>query len=241
MQRLAATVVVLLLFVGGCLPSGSNSDSGDTGVAGEGDVGSDADSTAQSDVDASEADSGEADASAEVCGAEDQQERFHQLEEGLFDWCSVYLGSIHVPDTQQTDMSFFTGLRRIHGRLTLFRNEDMVSLHGLEQLERAGTFGVSNALLLTDLSGLEGLTEVDAELYVNGNSGLRSLKGLDNVRTVGELSIVGNYDLESLDGLSSLERVEGDVVIDATDNLLRSEIEAFLAGIEVQGTVEIRE
>jgi hypothetical protein len=123
----------------------------------------------------------------------------------------------------------------------MFRNEDMESVRGLGNLERAGRLVLSNALLMDDLTGLEGLTQVDDELSIIGNSGLHSLAGLDNLRTAGELTIVGNNELESLNGLSSLERVDGDVTIRATDKLQRTEIEVFLQGVDVGGTVTIRE
>jgi hypothetical protein len=188
-------------------------------------------------------DAGEAvDVSRESCGEEDVQTRYAQLEDGLFESCSEYLGSIHVPDTQLTNMTEFTGLRRIHGRLSMFRNEDMESLGGLETLERAGGLVLSNSVLISDFTGLEGLKRVDGGLMINSNFGLRSLDGLTNLKTVGgELRILGNNDLESLNGLGALERIEGDVTISATDELRRAEIEGFLAGVDVGGTVDIQD
>ena len=134
--------------------------------------------------------------------------------------CTAFRGGIHVPDP--SDASVIDPLRnmvRIDGRLTFFRNHALADLRGLERLERVGGLF---SIRIDDSDGR--FTTVD---------------GLDGLREVGALEIELNRWLTSLDGFARLEVVHGDVRIADNDALPPSEIDAFLARVRVEGTVDL--
>jgi hypothetical protein len=131
--------------------------------------------------------------------------------------CTSFRGGVHVPDASALDtLDPLRDIERIDGRLTFFRNHALSDLRGLERLQIIG--------------GLFAIT-------VDDNGRFTSLDGLDSLREVGSLELAGNPALASLTGLASLEVVHGDVVIEDNPSLARSEIDALLARVRVEGEV----
>ena len=134
--------------------------------------------------------------------------------------CTAFRGGIHVPDAG--DPSALDPLRdivRIDGRLTFFRNHALADLRGLERLERVGGLF---SIRIDDSDGR--FTTVD---------------GLDRLREVGALEIESNRWLTSLAGFARLEVVHGDARIADNAALPPSEVDAFLARVRVEGTVDL--
>jgi len=132
--------------------------------------------------------------------------------------CTSFRGGVHVPDASALDtLDPLRDIERIDGRLTFFRNHALSDLRGLERLEGIGG---------------------PFSIRVDDSAGrFTSLDGLDALREVGSLELAGNPALASLTGLASLEVVHGDVVIEDNPSLARSEIDALLARVRVEGEV----
>ena len=84
------------------------------------------------------------------------------------------------------------------------------------------------------------LTEVSGDLNFSDIDSLPNLDGLTALTTIGgDLTIWGNDTLSDISGLSSLTTVGGDVEIEGNDVLCRSEVDAFVAGLTISGTISI--
>jgi hypothetical protein len=119
-------------------------------------------------------------------------------------------GHLSVYDTDLVDLTELSCLTSVAGGITLWRNTELTSLHGLERLTSVGEdVFVSYNSSLASLSQLQGLTEVPGALRVEGSPSLTSLQGLENVTSVGALSIELCDGLTSLEGLGDLAEVEG--------------------------------
>lgn len=53
------------------------------------------------------------------------------------------------------------------------------------------------------------------------------------------LSLTGNAKLESLDALSTVTKVTGDVTFTSNASLPEATVQAWLAGVEVTGTLKV--
>jgi hypothetical protein len=95
---------------------------------------------------------------------------------------------------------------------------------------------------IDDTEGMSCLTEVTGDLNFSDIDTLSNLNGLSALSTVGgDLKIWGNDSLSDISGLSRLTTVLGDVEIEGNDVLCRSEIDAFVAGLIVSGSVSIED
>ena len=200
-------------------------------------------------------------AGAIVCG-EPEENATSDEEISLLEGCEIYEGNIAVNDV--TDLSPMASLRILRGQLAChLNNNSLETLEGLERLEWAGGFYVTNNGLqslsavesltsvdagfsvvgmpnFVDLGGLEKLRTVGDKLRVESNNELTSLDGLSGLEWVGgELSIIANDKLVSLDGLSALQQVDGDVRIQLNPQLPQADIDAFLSRIEIGGEVHL--
>lgn len=138
-------------------------------------------------------------------------------------------GKLFVNNTQGLqDLSFLECLEEVGSSLVIGANESLETLHGLEQLERAGFIDVSSGPwfliidnpLLGSLEGLDGLRFVSA-LSIYDNPSLTALE-LPSLQGAGTLSIGGcrqdaedvpaagegnNASLVEINGLESLANV----------------------------------
>jgi hypothetical protein len=194
-----------------------------------------------------------------VCGAAGAVDRYGASLEG----CVTHRGSIVIENFLEglADVGRLHALREIEENFTIALCFDLISLRGLERLERAGSFGISEVPLLSELSplaslqnverslvlgdmgslislqGLNGVESIGARLWLTKLAKLESLDGLERLRTVGQLTITDNNSLRSLAGLSRLERVDGQLDIKWNPQLPRSEIDVFLARVSVGGPI----
>lgn len=130
--------------------------------------------------------------------------------------CTWQRGSIHVPDASSSAvLAPLATLRRIDGGFSLFRNHVAVDLHALECLAVIG-----------------------GELSIRTTDTQLSVDGLEALQEVGALRIQ-HTSLRSLAGLASLAVVRGDVTIEGNPELPRSQIDALLARVTVEGQILI--
>jgi len=174
---------------------------------------------------------------ARSCGVAGEQLLPHMFDEEPD--CNVLLGGLHYSDQSGADLGPIARLRAVHGTLSLFRNERLTSMHGLEGLESVGDLIIHHHPVLADLGALARLREVPGELYLALNGALAGLDGLEQLRSVGSLEISTNSRLSSLAGLAGLERVTGDVTIRDNPKLSQQAAEAFVARLEVGGAIEV--
>lgn len=96
---------------------------------------------------------------------------------------------------------------RIGGLLEVFGNTALLTLKGLEKINKAfGDVSVNQNPRIKNLEGLNGLDTIWQNFYITGNDSLVSLTGLDNIRHVNlTLGIIENPELKSISGMKSLE------------------------------------
>ena len=141
------------------------------------------------------------------------------------------IGSWPANNTRLKNLSGLEGLTSIGRTLRILRNDSLVSLEGLDNLEILGNdliigwtiTGFPNPLnnpQLMDISSLNGLTNIGRCLHIDANDALTSLDGLNNVISVGDSLVIRNNPLLSnLEGLSSLTSINGLLRIFENDTL----------------------
>lgn len=129
-----------------------------------------------------------------------------------------------------TDLSALAGADRLGG-LSIRDHAQLVSLAGLEQLERVdGTVEISGNPQLADLAGLSGLRVVDS-LELADNPALVDLSGLAGLQAADWLQLGDMAPLSSLAGLGGLTRI-GSLVLEGSDSL------TSLAGLDALTKVD---
>lgn len=93
-----------------------------------------------------------------------------------------------------TDLSKFSRLRRIEGRLIIQRTPQITDLTGFTALEFVGNTPSDELVIrqmdgLLSLDGLQALIQVGRRVGIRENPNLRSLEGLNNLRQIGENNI----------------------------------------------------
>ena len=116
------------------------------------------------------------------------------------------------------DLTFLSGLEEVEFRFELFRNDQLRSLAGLENLNYIYTFDIYENISLESLEALENLTSVELQLTISRCDALTSLRGLDNIEWIGKGEYTGFFLLENNNSLLSLDALEsfsevGDLVI----------------------------
>src|SRR5687767_8934978 len=149
----------------------------------------------------------------------------------------VEVGSLNVNSTNIQDFEGLNSLKKIHGGAAISFNPLLTSMSGLDNLEEAESFFISNNTALSSLVGLNkvrkltdqlwissnpsllslyglnGLDSVRGQVNIEENVSLQNLTGLDNLISAGEVRIQQNTTLFSLEGLGNLSSVPGGVVI----------------------------
>ena len=140
------------------------------------------------------------------------------------------IGNWPAGNTRLKDLSGFEGLTSIGRTLRILRNDSLVSLEGLDNLEilggdliigytLAGVYPYNNPQLM-DISSLNGLTNIGRCLHIDANDVLTNLDGLNNVISVGDSLVIRNNPLLSnLEGLSSLTSINDLLRIFENDTL----------------------
>lgn len=181
-------------------------------------------------------------AALSACGEAMQfyQLRNLEMDPAVLDGCERFLGSIQFQDVEPVDTTVLSSLRWIDGQLAFFGlfGGGMTSLPGLERIEHVGELSL-RFLEIEDLAFLARLRSVAGLMLVSSNDDLRSLHGLERLEEIGELNLDVSpdaTDVVTLSCFASLRRIHGDVQL---WNVRRDEVDAFLARVEVGGTVSL--
>jgi hypothetical protein len=127
----------------------------------------------------------------------------------------------------------------ITGWLSIYDTVDLTHLDLLSNLTIVGgTLQIWENTALTQMDGLANLTRVLGAIYIEDNPVLSDFGGLSNLTTVGEeLSIEENDALADLDWLANLTSVEGDLYINNNPLLCQDDVDEFVSGCEIGGSV----
>ncbi len=137
------------------------------------------------------------------------------------------------------DIDGLSGLESVLGSLSIENNEVLVHLDGLSGLRYAGSLSLFSNDKLADINALHLLESVDYGLSVSYNNSLRNVNGLGGIRSLGlDLHMIGNYRLENIDGLA-ITSVGGDLMIADNDRLCQSDVDAFVATVDVEGEATV--
>lgn len=154
--------------------------------------------------------------------------------------CQVFVNHLDFTRGSDAEAPNLRGIRGTLSDVAFFGNGNLNDLSGLETIERiGGVLQLTMARNLTSLHGLRSLRSV-GNLALD-TTAVSSLEGLEQLREVGHLVIRDNRDLTSLRGLEGLCRITNGVTIFGNPLLPESEIQAFLARVEITGPIVLRD
>jgi hypothetical protein len=150
---------------------------------------------------------------AEECFSKIIDDSFTSSDIAALSGCTEIIGNLTIEDTALTDLTGLENIRKIWGRLDIWRNVALTSLNGLDNLHSVGSYiNIMDNEALISLNGLENITNAPLNLVIINNNSLTSLNGLNNLTSVGGYLDLGpNAALSSLNGLESLTSV-GDYI-----------------------------
>jgi hypothetical protein len=116
-------------------------------------------------------------------------------------------GKLEIQDTVLTDLDFLICLEEVSKDITLYNNDALVSMAGLDgitlvgdappsqqdadpALDSWGNIAISDHDALVAIDGLAALQDIPLGLLVSRNGALTDISGLDNLQTVGEFAMI---------------------------------------------------
>jgi len=119
-----------------------------------------------------------------------------------FEGCASVVGDLRISASDLTDVSAFSELRSISGKLLIANNPKLVSLAGLKSVERARSVEIRNNPVLAGYFGLlPQLSKVEAPLVVEANRGL-SKREID--------AVVGRIEVQAEQVTANVEAGRGE-------------------------------
>lgn len=150
--------------------------------------------------------------------------------------CQRLLGSLDLSESAVDEFTTLATLQEVDGFVRVENAGGVARFDGLQGLARVGEDLTLVGTSATSFDGL-GVQHVDGDVRIESNLVLVAL-ALEDLETVaGDLRITGHPQLISLATLTSLQRVEGDLHLYDNPSLPEADIEAFLARVEVGGSV----
>jgi hypothetical protein len=123
------------------------------------------------------------------------------------------LGNLTIgPTTQLINLDSLASLKEVGGTAYIVGNLALITVSGLEALERVEWLHIRRNRNLSDLHGLAGLTAV-GRITISNNDGLTSLAGLSDGLAPSKLEVADNELLASLDGLPSFTMAGNDAAL----------------------------
>jgi hypothetical protein len=121
---------------------------------------------------------------------------------------SVLIGDYDVATNYITSLASLSDLMRVGGQLTIYNNNALATLEGLNGLTTV-EMGLNLAYLplVTEIDALSGVTEINGSSAFFNMEGLLDIDGLSNVISLGTLSISSCSALNSVDGLSGVTKL----------------------------------
>ena len=150
--------------------------------------------------------------------------------------CQVFVERLDFTSVNGAEAPNMRGVRAALSDVSFFGAPNLISLSGLETLERiGGRLQIRTMPALTDLRGLRSLRSV--RFLTVDNTVVTSLEGVERLEEIEVLTIRDNRQLTSLRGLEGLCRITGGVYIFDNPLLPESEIQAFLERVEITGPI----
>lgn len=149
------------------------------------------------------------------------------------DGVRVVEGELQVNRTTFTDLDFLGCIEEVGGELTIFGNDSLQDVTGLDQLERTGGgLIISENAALTDIAGFESLLEIGDSLIIRDNASLTSLSGMTRMSAIETSLIIRENDaLTHIDGLRGLRKVGALFAVTHNPSLCISSVNAVGEGI----------
>ncbi|MEX1364570.1 MAG: hypothetical protein AB1Z98_15695 [Nannocystaceae bacterium] len=158
-------------------------------------------------------------------------------------------GSVVIAETALTHVDFMACVREVEGGLTLFDNDQLISVDGLYSIESIGTELVfSNNDALVDFDGLPNLERAGTTVAFRSNAALETISGFHRLVEVrsevspcpgcppvlaGNITIQQNPVLRTIDGLGGLRILGQLAAINNNPMMCSSSLHCVLEGIEV--------
>ena len=135
-------------------------------------------------------------------------------------------GDLTIDGSDLSDLTDLECLAQVDGKLSVFRNERLVSLEGLHNLWRVGAFvHISANPTLKSLRGLRKLQSVGGILHsleITGNDSLTNVEALFGVSVLdGDLRVTNNPVLPACDAVELSEEIfsiRGEITIEGNDH-----------------------
>ena len=142
-------------------------------------------------------------------------------------------GSVHVINTELSNLEFLSQIKNIEGDLIVFANHNLTSLEGLRNLEQVKSIDLSSNFLLRNINVLQDLI-INEDLLIQKNDleeipvlnfttlqnviieekHLLDLNFLQHLNEItGDLFIMNSDSLSNLDGLSNLISIDENLMI----------------------------
>lgn len=117
-------------------------------------------------------------------------------------------GELQINRTDFTNLNALGCIEEVGGELTIFGNDSLDDLTGLENLQRVGGgLVISENAALTDIDSFDELAAVQGSLIIRNNPVLTEVSGFASLVGVGTLIVRENETLTHIDGLAGLRTV----------------------------------
>lgn len=146
--------------------------------------------------------------------------------------------NLEIAESEFECLDFLACLETIDGDLTIFGNENLKSIAGLEAVSTiSGNVSISSNAFET-LAGFSALREVQ-QLRISRNDQLTSISGFSDLSVIQTtLSIQDNPVLDDISGLNGLKAVGETFVVTQNPSLCISKVNAVGAGLQQCGDAD---
>jgi len=139
-------------------------------------------------------------------------------------YCSIQgdliIGSMSGFYTDISDLTGFSSLSMITGRIEIEQNEFLQNLNGLENIVEIGSrLTIDGNPALTTMDALNNNIRIGGSISVLSNRALVSMGNFPNVTTLNYLTIIDNPLIQNLNAFSALETVNNSVQVTANHSL----------------------
>ena len=110
-------------------------------------------------------------------------------------------------------------LESVGGEITIFTNQNLVSVDNFNQVTSLGDVTIGNNAALTEVTGFNSILEA-GEIIVNNNANIERITGFSSLTTASKIFIGdGGNQIVSIAGFSSLVTVNGELRLEELSDL----------------------
>lgn len=131
------------------------------------------------------------------------------------------MGILSISDLVWTDLSIFSGVKRITSVFSVRDMNFLESLNGINLEYVEEDIKIENNDQLTDINSLQSIVEIGRsfELFISKNQNLTNIDGLSSLTSITRIRIQDNSSLQNLDGFSNLTRIANNLDISSNESL----------------------